>query len=75
MVLISHTPATQENSWKLLIATVKSSPSFRASLKTSVRRILETRIRYFRDDASITAPDPLAVRSLCSRARARQFFT
>jgi len=75
MVLISHTPVTQERSWQLLIGAMKSSPSFRASLKASVQRILETKIRYFRDDSSILIPDPAAVRALVPAPGAKAFFT
>ena len=51
MVLISHTPATQERTWAALDAAVKSQEAFRSVLRASVKRILETKIRYFRAGA------------------------
>jgi beta-N-acetylhexosaminidase len=51
MVLISHTPATQERTWNALDAAARSSDAFRGVLRTSVKRILEGKIRYFRTGA------------------------
>jgi beta-N-acetylhexosaminidase len=55
MVLISHTPATQEQTWNALIAAAKSRPAFRATLKEAVRRILLVKIRAFRPSPSAGA--------------------
>jgi beta-N-acetylhexosaminidase len=52
MVLVSHTPVTQERTWQALIADVHSRPPFRASILQSVKRILETKIRAFRGTAT-----------------------
>ena len=51
IVLISHTPATQEHTWNALDAAAKSQEAFRAVLRASVKRILETKIRHFRSGA------------------------
>jgi len=65
MILISHTPATQEHTWGELAAAMKGRPGFRAIVKEAVLRILETKIRAFRDEtrpavaAAVTA-DPSA---------------
>jgi len=59
MILISHTPATQERTWDALTEAMKSRPGFRATVKAAVVRILETKIRAFRDaPADTAAADP-----------------
>jgi len=66
MVLISHTPATQERTWNALRAAIRSRTAFRSSLRESVKRILETKIRAFRTgtapevwtDVRLTVPAP-----------------
>jgi len=66
MVLISHTPATQERTWNALRAVIRSRTAFRSSLRESVKRILETKIRAFRTgtapeastDVRLTVPAP-----------------
>ena len=74
MVLVSHTPATQERTWKALIATMHADPAFRAIVAVSAQRILETKIRYFRGEHAPLSPDPQAVRSLVPAPGARDFF-
>jgi beta-N-acetylhexosaminidase len=51
MVLISHTPATQQRTWDTLAEAVRSKEGFRELLQASVKRILGTKIRYFRAGA------------------------
>jgi beta-N-acetylhexosaminidase len=74
MVLVSHTPATQELAWKLLLAALRTSGALRASVRDSVKRILETKLRYFRGEAAPLMPDPSAVRRLVPAPGARDFF-
>jgi beta-N-acetylhexosaminidase len=72
MVLISHTPATQERAWNALRAAVRSSPAFRSSLMDSVERILDTKIRFLRTG---TAPvGPTDVRLSVPAPGAKDFF-
>ncbi|MGA2974786.1 MAG: glycoside hydrolase family 3 protein [Spirochaetia bacterium] len=74
MVLISHTPATQEKTWKLLITVVRSNKAFKAALRESVERILECKLRYFRSGAagSVAAA---AVRAQIPAPGAKDFFS
>ncbi len=58
MVLISHTPSTQERTWDALLAAVRSRGAFRALLMESVKRILETKIRAFRGAAREASAAP-----------------
>ncbi len=58
MVLISHTPSTQERTWNALLAAVRSSRQFRSVLMESAARILETKIRAFRGAAPAAASIP-----------------
>jgi beta-N-acetylhexosaminidase len=66
MVLISHTPSTQERTWNALHAAVRSRAAFRSSIRESVTRSLETKIRAFRTatapsgstDARLNVPAP-----------------
>ena len=48
MILISHTPATQERTWKALRAAVRNQAAFRSLLRVSVQRIVVTKLRAFR---------------------------
>ncbi|HTO23760.1 MAG TPA: glycoside hydrolase family 3 protein [Spirochaetia bacterium] len=65
MILISHTPATQEHTWNAL-ATAMKRPGFRATVKEAVLRILETKIRAFRD---APRPDGAADRATAASPR------
>jgi len=77
MVLISHTPATQERTWDALIGAARSSPAFRAMLKEAVRRILLVKLRAFRaSPGAASAPRPSVTnpRPLIPAPGAREFF-
>jgi len=75
MVLISHTPATQARTWDELIRVMQSDPAFKTAVKGSVRRILETKLRFLRDGDAPRTADPEAVKSLVPAPGAREFFT
>jgi beta-N-acetylhexosaminidase len=74
MVLISHTPATQARTWNELIQVMRRDPAFKAAVKGSVRRILETKLRFFRDGDAPQAVDPARVKSLVPAPGAKSFF-
>jgi len=74
MVLVSHTPATQELTWKALIAAAQSSNAFRAVLRESVTRIIATKLRYVRGRDAPLNPDPLTVRTQVPAPGAKDFF-
>ncbi len=74
MVLISHTPATQARTWNELIQVIHQDPAFKAAVKGSVRRILETKLRFFRDGDAPRAVDPSLVKSLVPAPGAKSFF-
>ena len=74
MVLVSHTPATQERTWNALFKGIHSNTAFRDSIVGSVKRILETKIRYSRDEHAPLFPDPADVASLVPAPGARDFF-
>jgi beta-N-acetylhexosaminidase len=75
MVLISHTPATQVKTWNELIRIMRQDPAFKRAVKGSVRRILETKLRFFRDGKTPLYPDPQLVKSLVPASGAKDFFT
>ena len=75
MVLISHTPATQAHTWDELIRVMHEDPAFKAAVKGSARRILETKLKFFRDGKSPIFPDPQKVASLVPAPGAKGFFT
>jgi beta-N-acetylhexosaminidase len=56
MILISHTPVTQERTWKALRATLRTQPAFRSTLRDSVKRIIETKLRAFREGTGPAGP-------------------
>jgi beta-N-acetylhexosaminidase len=73
MVLISHTPATQEHTWKALRAAVRTQAAFRSTLRDSVKRILVAKLRAFRAAAG---PDgPVDVRLAVPAPGAKDFFS
>ncbi len=75
MVLVSHTPAVQEKTWVALSAAMGASSAFRDAVRESVRRILEVKLRGFRQNASVVVPVPASVSSLIPAAGARAFFS
>jgi beta-N-acetylhexosaminidase len=74
MVLVSHTPATQERTWKALIAVMRADAAFRAIVAASAQRVIQEKIRYFRGRHAPLTPDPKAVRALVPAPGARDFF-
>jgi len=74
MVLVSHTPATQELTWKRLIAAARSSNAFRAALRESVTRIIATKLRYVRGRDAPVNPDPSTVTTRVPAPGAKDFF-
>jgi beta-N-acetylhexosaminidase len=74
MVLISHTPATQERTWNALFAAVQSRPAFRTSLTESVMRILETKIRAFRAKRAAAPVGPTDMHLSVPAPGAKDFF-
>jgi beta-N-acetylhexosaminidase len=74
MVLVSHTPAAQERTWKTLIKGLHTNRAFHGAIVDSVRRILETKIRYSRDEHAPLFPDPADVTSRVPAPGARDFF-
>ena len=74
MVLVSHTPATQELTWKALIAAARSSSPFRAALRESVTRIIATKLRSVRGTDAPLDPDPSTVRTHVPAPGAKDFF-
>jgi beta-N-acetylhexosaminidase len=74
MVLISHTPATQVRTWHELIRVMHQDPAFKSAIQGSVRRILETKLRFFRDGNAPIFPNPDLVKSRIPAAGAKDFF-
>ncbi len=58
MVLISHSPLTQEKTWRALLKAMRESPSFASIVKESARRIVETKLKCFRETGSADPDDP-----------------
>ena len=75
MVLISHTPVTQERTWNALIKVMHSDAAFKAEVQASARRIIATKLRFFRDGSPARVPDPDMVKSLVPAPGAQDFFT
>jgi beta-N-acetylhexosaminidase len=74
MVLVSHTPATQERTWSSLVQVMRSNVAFRASVKGSVVRILREKLRSLRGPGAPVPADPSAVRGLIPADGAKDFF-
>lgn len=74
MVLVSHTPATQERAWQALLRVMSTDPAFRAAVKGSAARIIALKLRSFRDGNAPRVPDPAAVKHLIPAPGAQDFF-
>jgi beta-N-acetylhexosaminidase len=55
MILISHSPSLQEKTWKLLMEKMKTDADLRGSIEASARRIIETKLDFYR---SAEGPGP-----------------
>jgi beta-N-acetylhexosaminidase len=58
MILISHSPPTQEKTWQALRKAMRESPFFASTVRESARRIVETKLRWLRDDGNGGFEDP-----------------
>jgi beta-N-acetylhexosaminidase len=56
MILVSHSPSAQELTWSYLLQAMKDSPSFRAAVAESARRIVRTKVRFFRRQGKALRP-------------------
>jgi len=74
MVLVSHTPLTQERTWNALAALMRTDTAFRAAVRGSAARIIATKLRFLRDTPAPVVPDPDDVKNLVPAAGARDFF-
>jgi beta-N-acetylhexosaminidase len=74
MVLVSHTPAVQERTWSSLVDVMRSNPAFRASVRSSVTRILKEKLRSLRGAGRPAPADPASVKTLIPAAGAKDFF-
>jgi len=48
MILISHSPSLQEKTWKFLVEKMKTDADLRGSVEASARRIIETKLDFYR---------------------------
>jgi beta-N-acetylhexosaminidase len=75
IVLVSHTPAVQERTWRALSAEMGKSAAFRAVVSASARRVVQTKLHFFRGGTAATlAPSPAAARDGIPAPGARDFF-
>jgi beta-N-acetylhexosaminidase len=50
MILVSHTPGVQEQTWNLLRSRLSRDPEFRERVETSVKRVLRLKLQVYRED-------------------------
>ena len=75
IVLVSHTPAVQERTWRALAAEMRRSAAFRAVVRASARRVVQTKLEFFRGETTAAiAPTPAAVRAAIPAPGAKDFF-
>jgi beta-N-acetylhexosaminidase len=70
VILVSHSPPVQEQTWHKLRSHLAEDPAFRASIVSSVRRVLRLKLRTFRDEGFPLYPQERFTPS----AAARDFF-
>ena len=75
MILISHTPRLQEQSWAYLLGHLRRDPAFRAAVREAATRILRLKWRTFRGEAAVGLyPEPAEVAARVPAPGAREFF-
>jgi beta-N-acetylhexosaminidase len=74
MILISHTPATQERTWRKLSAHLAERPELRERLEASVRRILRLKLASLKKGVPATKPAQGPVEGFSPSPVAREFF-
>jgi beta-N-acetylhexosaminidase len=75
IVLVSHTPAVQERTWRALSAEMRRSGAFRAVVAGSARRVVLAKLELFRGgNAPALSPTPAAARAGIPAPGARDFF-
>lgn len=52
MILVSHTPRVQEQTWRKLLSHTTGQQEFKERLRRAVRRILELKLTHFKSDGS-----------------------
>jgi beta-N-acetylhexosaminidase len=59
MILISHSPQEQEQTWNKLLSQMRSNPRFKARVVDAAKRIIELKLRFLRKDMrSPVFPEP-----------------
>ncbi len=75
MILVSHTPAVQEQVWEYLARKMKSDERFRERVRESVRRILTLKLDVFKGKSPFPfIPEPDNVASRIPAPAASDFF-
>ena len=75
IVLVSHTPAVQERTWRALRSHMKADAAFRRVVRASVTRILQAKLSFFADESAATrSPTPSGARRAIPAPGARDFF-
>ncbi len=75
MLLLSHSPPSQERVWRALAEAVRREPAFRAVVREAATRVLEQKLRHLgpRGAASLY-PDPGGVAASVPSPGAAEFF-
>jgi beta-N-acetylhexosaminidase len=75
MLLLSHSPPSQERVWRALAEAMRREPAFRAVVREAATRVLEQKLRFLgpRGAASLY-PDPAKVAAAIPSPGATEFF-
>jgi beta-N-acetylhexosaminidase len=75
LLLLSHSPPSQERVWRSLAAAMRAEPGFRAVVAGAARRVLEQKLRFLgpRGPGALE-PDPSAVARAVPAPGAAEFF-
>lgn len=75
MIMVSHDPAIHQRVWDRLFRELQDDPSFRQTLKESVRRIIRVKLEYLRQKYSVPLfPDPDKIDSDIPVEEGKKFF-
>ena len=75
IILVSRTPDIHKKVWDYLSAQLRVDSDFRDSVRSSAKRILETKIKYLKAETSVPLfPDSSDLRTLLPDPEAKAFF-
>ena len=74
MILISHSPPAQEETYTYLLRVMREEPAFKTAVKEAVKKILIVKMRYLKGDNSVPLEPRLSTADNFRTGQADRFF-